>query len=89
VAFTYNATATDAVDGTDATVCNPVSGSTLPFGLDRIKCHAADATGNASVAKLVHDGCRHDAACRHGSVEHQRRRDERGRCCRHLRHERL
>ncbi|MFH0973263.1 MAG: HYR domain-containing protein, partial [Candidatus Micrarchaeota archaeon] len=39
---------TDAVDGTDAVTCLPVSGSTFVIGSTPVTCNAADAAGNAA-----------------------------------------
>ena len=45
---TYQANATDLVDGSVTPVCNPPSGSTFPFGNDTVTCTATDAHGNAA-----------------------------------------
>jgi flagellar hook assembly protein FlgD len=43
---TYNATASDAVDGAIAPACNPSSGSTFPDGPTVVLCTVIDAHGN-------------------------------------------
>ena len=43
---TYDATATDAVDGKVATTCSPGSGSTFPLGANTVTCSATDDAGN-------------------------------------------
>jgi hypothetical protein len=53
-----NATATDAVDGTDPVTCTPASGSTFPLGTTTVNCTSHDAAGNSSSASFhvtVHD----------------------------------
>jgi Bacterial Ig domain/HYR domain len=42
----YETNATDVVDGSVATVCNPVSGSMFALGQTRVECTANDAAGN-------------------------------------------
>ena len=41
-------TATDLVDGTDAVVCLPASGSTFPVGVTTVTCTSTDAAGNTT-----------------------------------------
>src|SRR5262249_26932247 len=41
-------TATDAVDGTVAVSCAPVSGSTFPLGVTTVTCSATDAAHNSA-----------------------------------------
>ena len=43
---TFAATAADLVDGTDAVVCTPASGSTFPAGATTVSCSAVDRAGN-------------------------------------------
>jgi hypothetical protein len=43
---TYDATATDAVDGEMPATCAPGSGSTFPVGPSTVTCSATDAAGN-------------------------------------------
>ena len=43
---TYDATATDTVDGDLAATCAPESGSTFPLGPNTVTCSATDAAGN-------------------------------------------
>jgi len=49
---TYAATATDAVDLAPIVTCSPASGAVFAVGTTTVSCVAADATGNASAAKL-------------------------------------
>ena len=44
--ITYNANASDTVDGNTVTTCDPPSGSTFPLGLNQVKCTATDKSGN-------------------------------------------
>ncbi|MFN2434336.1 MAG: 6-bladed beta-propeller [Nitrososphaeraceae archaeon] len=50
--ITYNANASDAVDGNTVTTCNPPSGSTFPLGLNQVKCTAKDKSGNTAEASF-------------------------------------
>jgi Big-like domain-containing protein/HYR domain-containing protein/fibronectin type III domain protein len=50
---TFSASATDIVDGTDAAVCVPSSGSTFPVGTTTVTCSAIDAHGNTASATLT------------------------------------
>src|SRR5918993_1191415 len=50
--ITYNANATDAVEGSTVTTCNPPSGSTFPLGLNQVKCTAKDKSGNTAEASF-------------------------------------
>jgi hypothetical protein len=43
---TFNASATDAVDGARPVSCSPASGTTFPVGSTTVTCTAADASGN-------------------------------------------
>lgn len=45
---TYNASATDVVDGAVSPVCSPASGSTFGYGTTTVNCTATDAAGNTS-----------------------------------------
>jgi HYR domain len=42
----FSASASDAVDGSVATTCDPVSGSTFALGVTTVICSATDAAGN-------------------------------------------
>jgi large repetitive protein len=55
-AVTFDATATDLVDGTVAPVCTPASGSTFALGDTTVSCTATDAAGNSSAPQtfVVH-----------------------------------
>ncbi len=44
----YTPTATDAVDGTDAVTCSPVSGSVFSYGVTTVTCSSTDAHHNTS-----------------------------------------
>jgi hypothetical protein len=45
-AVSYTASASDAVDGTDAVSCDHASGSTFPTGTTTVSCSATDRAGN-------------------------------------------
>ena len=47
-AVQYDATATDAVNGSIVPSCLPASGATFPVGRTRVACMASDARGNMS-----------------------------------------
>jgi HYR domain-containing protein len=47
-AVTYNATATDLVDGSDSVSCDHASGSTFPLGTTTVQCTATDAHNNTA-----------------------------------------
>jgi hypothetical protein len=49
---TYQASATDTVDGTLTPSCTPPSGSTFPLGATRVICTATDAAGNSADARF-------------------------------------
>jgi HYR domain-containing protein len=49
----YPVTAVDEVDGPITPVCNPPSGSTLPFGDTTVSCTATDKSGNSATAQFV------------------------------------
>ena len=44
--ITYDANASDTVDGSAVTICDPPSGTTFPLGLNQVKCTATDKSGN-------------------------------------------
>jgi sugar lactone lactonase YvrE len=44
--ITYDANASDTVDGSALTICDPPSGSTFPLGLNQVTCTATDKSGN-------------------------------------------
>src|SRR5438093_286354 len=50
--ITYNANASDTVDGKTITTCNPPSGSIFPLGLNQVTCTAADKSGNSGEASF-------------------------------------
>jgi hypothetical protein len=50
---TFTATATDAVDGTDAVTCVPASGATFPVGHTIVTCTAHDAAGNQAASQTL------------------------------------
>src|SRR6185295_17517301 len=52
-AYTFVASATDALDGALATTCVPASGSAFPFGATTVSCTATDAHGNHSSASFT------------------------------------
>ncbi|GAB3440068.1 hypothetical protein GCM10027517_14160 [Phycicoccus ginsengisoli] len=52
-AYSYTATATDAVDGDLTPACAPASGSTLAFGATTVTCSATDKAGNKGTASFV------------------------------------
>ena len=45
--ITYNANASDSVDGNAITNCNPPSGSEFPLGVNQVTCTATDKSGNS------------------------------------------
>ena len=49
---TFNATATDAIDGSIAITCSPASGDTFPSGLTTVLCSATDAHANSASASF-------------------------------------
>ncbi|PYQ71428.1 MAG: hypothetical protein DMG01_25675, partial [Acidobacteria bacterium] len=51
-AFTYTASAVDAVDGSLVATCTPASGSTFPLGATTVSCTASDAHGNTRAASF-------------------------------------
>lgn len=54
-AFTYAASASDNVDGSESVSCDPASGSTFPLGDTTVTCTSTDAAGNpASATFTVH-----------------------------------
>src|SRR5687767_13049288 len=44
--ITYDANASDTVDGDAVSKCDPPSGTTFPLGLNQVKCTATDKSGN-------------------------------------------
>ena len=46
--ITYDANASDTVDGNAVTICDPPSGSTFPLGLNKVNCTATDKSGNTA-----------------------------------------
>ncbi len=50
--ITYNANASDTVDGKTITTCNPPSGSIFPLGLNQVTCTATDKSGNSGDASF-------------------------------------
>jgi hypothetical protein len=49
---TYNATATDVVDGSANVTCTPPSGSTFSLGETTVNCSARDAAGNEAAGSF-------------------------------------
>jgi hypothetical protein len=49
----FDASASDAVDGTVAVACTPASGTTLPVGATTVSCRATDARGNEGSADFT------------------------------------
>jgi hypothetical protein len=49
---TYDATATDVVDGAVTPTCTPASGSTFAIGTTSVSCSASDRRGNATSASF-------------------------------------
>jgi xanthine/CO dehydrogenase XdhC/CoxF family maturation factor len=50
---TYDATATDAVEGVVAVACDPASGSTFVIGTTTVECSASDSLGNQSTGSFT------------------------------------
>jgi hypothetical protein len=50
---TFNATATDVVDGAVTPVCSPASGATFPVGNTTVNCTASDKAGNPSNGSFI------------------------------------
>src|SRR5512145_160253 len=50
--ISYDANASDTVDGNTVTTCDPPSGSTFPLGLNQVKCTATDKSGNTAEASF-------------------------------------
>ena len=46
--ITYDANASDTVDGNAVTTCDPPSGSLFPLGLNQVNCIATDKSGNTA-----------------------------------------
>ena len=53
VAFTYSASASDAVDATVAVSCNPTSGAPFPLGPTTVNCTATATHGNHAAGSFV------------------------------------
>jgi hypothetical protein len=53
VKVTFRVTATDAVDGTVPTVCQPKSGSRFKVGRTTVRCTATDSSANTGKASFV------------------------------------
>jgi hypothetical protein len=53
VAVSFEATASDVVDGALPVTCSPASGSTFPIGLTTVQCSARDAAGNEATASFT------------------------------------
>jgi hypothetical protein len=49
----FSGSATDAVDGTVGTVCDPASGSTFALGTSTVTCTATDAAGNTGTGSFT------------------------------------
>lgn len=47
VSISFNASATDSVDGLVPVICNPVSGASFAVGRTRVDCKAQDSWGNS------------------------------------------
>ena len=52
-AFSFSASAADAIDGAVAVSCTPASGSTFPLGATTVSCTATDAHGNHGAASFT------------------------------------
>ena len=50
--ITYDANASDTVDGNTIATCNPPSGSVFPLGLNQVTCTATDKSGNSGEASF-------------------------------------
>ena len=48
-----NSNATDIVDGSLPTICNPPSGSTFALGQTKVKCSATDSAGNTGTTEFL------------------------------------
>jgi hypothetical protein len=53
VAYAYNASASDVVDGTVMTTCAPASGATFAVGETSVTCTATDTYGNIGSATFI------------------------------------
>ncbi len=51
-AVSFDASATDLVDGAVPVSCSPASGSTFPLGSTHVQCSATDAHGNAATGSF-------------------------------------
>ena len=52
VKITYDANASDSVDGNTVIICDPPSGSTFPLGHNQVKCTSTDKSGNTAQASF-------------------------------------
>lgn len=50
---TYTASATDNIDGSIPINCNPVSGTTFPYGTNIVQCSATDAHLNTATGSFI------------------------------------
>ncbi|HSA73649.1 MAG TPA: HYR domain-containing protein, partial [Nitrososphaeraceae archaeon] len=50
--ITYEANASDTVDGSTIATCDPPSGSMFPLGLNQVNCKATDKSGNTGQASF-------------------------------------
>ncbi|HEV8434473.1 MAG TPA: FlgD immunoglobulin-like domain containing protein [Thermoanaerobaculia bacterium] len=50
---TYTASATDNIDGSIPINCNPVSGTTFPYGTNVVQCSATDAHLNTATGSFI------------------------------------
>src|SRR4026208_1624897 len=50
--ITYDANASDTVDGSTIATCDPPSGSMFPLGLNQVTCMATDKSGNTGQASF-------------------------------------
>src|SRR6188768_2890751 len=50
--ITYDANASDSVDGSTIATCDPPSGSMFPLGLNQVTCMATDKSGNTGQASF-------------------------------------
>ncbi|MGI0021566.1 MAG: HYR domain-containing protein [Nitrososphaeraceae archaeon] len=50
--ITYDANASDTVDGNTIATCDPPSGSMFPLGLNQVNCMATDKSGNTGQASF-------------------------------------
>src|SRR5204862_3250487 len=50
---TFAPSSTDNVDGSEAVVCDPPSGSVFPLGTTTVRCSATDASRNAATGTFT------------------------------------